>query len=571
MNRTSRRSFIAGATCAGALQALSLPQRVIAESSNSLIDADADLERLIAEERRRIRAAMKKDRIPGAAICLIYDGRPAWIEGFGVTDEESKLPVGQDTIFSIQSTSKNMTATAIMLAAQRGLLDLDKPITTYVPDFTINSRFEENARAKMTLRYLLANRAGFTHEAPVGNDDDLSFPSFEAHVRSISDTWLRFPVGDRFRYSNLGFDLAGFILQTVMRKPFAECLKALLFDPLAMRDTTAVTDDYMQRANRAIGYVDGYEAVPRRLPFIPSGGIYASVRDLASYLLFHVNKGTSGERTLLNEARWEEMHSFPFSGAYSLGVTGWKLRFGDTDLWTLHHNGGGCGFGCVFRFYPEAKLGLGVLFNRGVGDAYRWGASMIDQILTRRHGPLQPRVRVEDFPEAKRTPEALGKFVGNWRGRESATDFRIEQGSLIAKGSPADIPVRVISPSEIVLPGKGPNGNALQMTYFPAQQESTAHVESAFSFGHLDYNDGPNDAPGPNKEEWDAYTGKYWIHYWRKRAYDVIVHRQNGYLYLNEIRLVDEYEPGLFFTSDGEAVDFRSDPPRWRSLPLRRA
>ncbi len=110
-----------------------------------------------------------------------------------------------------------MTAAAIMLAVQRGLLDLDKPIAAYLPDFTVNSRFEAKPQAKMTLRHLLSHRAGFTHEAPIGNNDDLSFPSFEAHVRSISDTWLRFPVGDRFRYSNLGVDLAGFILQTAMR------------------------------------------------------------------------------------------------------------------------------------------------------------------------------------------------------------------------------------------------------------------------------------------------------------------------------------------------------------------
>ncbi len=570
MNRTTRRSFIIGTTCAGALAAMSVTHRVRAKSHDALIDADGALRRSIDEERRRIRAAMSKDGIPGAAICLIYDGKPAWIEGFGVIDEKSKLPIGLETIFSIQSTSKNITTTAIMLAVQRGLLDLDEPITKYVPDFTINSRFEANAQEKMTLRYLLAHRAGFTHEAPVGNNDDPSFPSFEAHVQSISDTWLRFPVGDRFRYSNLGFDLAGFILQTVMRKPFSECLRTLLFDPLAMQDTTADTDDYMQRADRAIGHLDGYEAVPRRLPFIPSGGVYASPRDLATYLLFHLNKGKRGGRTFLSEALWDEMHSFPFSGAYSLGVAGWKLRFGDTDLWTLHHNGGGSGFGCVFRFYPEEKLGLGVLFNRGVGTAYGWGASLIDQILARRHGPQQPRVRIENLPAVTLAPEALGKFVGNWIGGDSATDFRVKEGSLIMRQGTADIPVRVISPLEIALAGEGPNGNALRMTYFASLNGSMAHMESAFSFGHLDYNDGPNDAPGPNKEEWDAYVGRYWIYFWRKRAHDVIIHRQNGYLYLNEIRLVDEHESGLFFTSDGEAVDFRSDPPTWKSLPLRR-
>jgi CubicO group peptidase (beta-lactamase class C family) len=569
MQFTTRRSFIIRSTCAAAVAGWG-PRSLFAKSNPAPIDVDAELASLIGTEREKIREEMVKQGVPGAAICLVRDGKPAWIEGFSVTDATSKHPIGLDTIFSIQSTSKNMTATAIMLAVERGLLDLDKPITTYVPDFRVKSRFGKEPQEQMTLRLLLSHRAGFTHEAPVGNNDDLSFPSFEAHVRSISDTWLRFPVGDRFRYSNLGVDLAGFILQTVMHRPFADCMKTLLFEPLGMNDTTAHTDEYMHRANRALGHVNGYEPRPRALPFIPSGGIYSSARDLATYLAFHLSEGKSGGRSILNESLWKEMHSFPFGGAYSLGVTGWQLRFGETDLWTLHHNGGGCGYGCVFRFYPEENIGLGVLFNRATSAPYRWGEALVDQIIARRHGPMRPRIRIEDFPEAKLKPQAVAAFVGNWIGTESATSFEIKEGQLIASRDSTEIAVRTSSSNEIVIPAKGPNGNALPLTYFPAAVGTTAHFESAFSFGHLDYNDGPDDPPGPDKKEWDAFLGTYWVGVWGKRVYDVVVHRQNGYLYLNEVRLVEEFEPGLFFTGDGEAVDFRGHQPTWRSVPLRR-
>ncbi|MFC4312833.1 serine hydrolase domain-containing protein [Steroidobacter flavus] len=568
MTRTSRRSFIAHT--AGVAAALAVPASSFASRETAWVDASGEIKLWIDEAREQIRAAMIKERIPGAAICLVNDRRPVWIEAFGTIDDKSRRPVDLDTIFSIQSTSKNMTTTAIMLAVQRGLLDLDKPIVAYLPEFTVNSRFDKQPQAKMTLRHLLSHRAGFTHEAPIGNDDDLSFPSFEAHVQSISDTWLRFPMGDRFRYSNLGVDLAGFILQTAMRKPFAACLKELLFDPLNMRSTTAETSDYMKRANRALGHVDGHETRPRALPFIPAGGIYASARDMVAYLKFHIDKGRSGGQALLQEPLWNEMHSFPFGGAYSLGVAGWKLRFGATNLPTFHHNGGGCGFGSVFRFYPEQGVGLAVLFNRGVGLAYGWGGALVDKILTRMYGAPQPSVRIEDFPAAVVSTETLGKYVGNWIGRETSGDFRIKEGGLFLKLGREEPRTRVLSSSEIAM-SAGPNGNATHMTYFPATEGSTAHIETAFSFTHLDYNDGPNDAPGPNKAEWRAYEGKYWLHFWGKPAYEVIAHRQNGYLYLNGVRLVDELQPGLFFSSDGEAVDFRSDRPTWRSVPLRRA
>ena len=117
------------------------------------------------------------------------------------------------------SISKTFTATAVMQAVQAGRLDLDEPITTYLPGFTVHSAFEEHPERKITLRMLLSHTAGFTFDAPIGNDDELDPGDFDAHVRSISDTWLRFPVGTGYAYSNLGIDLAGYILEKTSDSP----------------------------------------------------------------------------------------------------------------------------------------------------------------------------------------------------------------------------------------------------------------------------------------------------------------------------------------------------------------
>jgi hypothetical protein len=69
---------------------------------------------------------------------------------------------------------------------------------------------------------------------------------------------------------------------------------------------------------------------------------------------------------------------------------------------------------------------------------------------------------------------------------------------------------------------------------------------------------------------WTPYVGTYRLERWRKPANEIVVQRKNGYLYLNDIRLIAEHEPGLFFTPDGEAVDFRHDPPTWRNVRMRR-
>jgi len=221
-----RRSFLLGAGLAAS--SVGAPRaRAASLPASRCSAAPADLRSLIEPER--IAKAMASDDIPGAAVCLVHDGKPSWIEGFGVTDRHSNRGVDADTIFSIQSTSKHITATGIMLAVQHGILDLDEPITSYLPDFTVGSRFETAPQEKMTLRLLMSHRAGFTHEAPVGNNYDPAFPSFEAHIRSISNTWLRHPVGERYRYSNLGFDLAGYILQIRSARSFAEWIQTMGF------------------------------------------------------------------------------------------------------------------------------------------------------------------------------------------------------------------------------------------------------------------------------------------------------------------------------------------------------
>lgn len=566
MARWNRRSFMLGAGFAAA--SLSAPPARAQTDGSRRSAKRTDVRSLIESERKRIAEAMARDDIPGVAVCLILDGKPAWIEGLGVTDRQAKRQVAADTIFSIQSTSKNFTATAIMLAVQRGILDLDEPITSYLPNFTVQSRFESSPQRTMTLRMLLSNRAGFTHEAPVGNNYDPEFPSFEAHVRSISQTWLRFPVGERYRYSNLGFDLAGYILQVRSGMPFAKWLETMLFEPLGMKDSTVATDVYAVRDNRALGHEQGYAQAPLKTPLIPSGGVYTSARDIAAYCTFHLNRGKANGQTILKEELWDEMHAFPFGGDYSLGVIRNELRHGSTNLRLLSHAGGGFGFGSVFKYCPEANLAWVAMFNRPASAAYRFGERLIDEIATRRFGPATPRLPVEDLAPVALPTAWLLKYAGAYVGRNSTVELKIKDGTLCLQQGATFAPIRFISPSEMYI--AGPDGNAVSYRYSAASALAPAHLECWIGEKSLDCNEGPRDITGSDKPAWAQYVGAYRIHRWGEPADEVTIHRKNGYLYLNEIRLITEFESGLFFTSDGEAVDFRRSEPTWRNVRLQR-
>jgi CubicO group peptidase (beta-lactamase class C family) len=564
---SSRRSFVLGAGSAAAawLYGLRAGANTRAAAPGAIVSAD---EPLVESERSSIREAMAQADIPGVAVCLIRDGKAAWVEGFGVTDRGSNHPVSVDTIFSIQSTSKNITAVATLLAVQHGLLDLDVPIAEYLPDFSVQSRFEAVPQAKITLRLLLSHHAGFTHEAPVGNNYAPEFPDFEAHVRSISGTWLRFPVGERYRYSNLGFDLAGYIVQARTRMPFADWVRSVVFEPLGMSDSTVATEVYVRRRNRALGHQGGYTNVPLKTPLIASGGVYTSARDMAAYTMFHLSRGKAGDRVILREDLWNEMHGFALGGDYSLGIIREERRHGDTPLRLLSHQGGGFGFGCVFEYCPEAGLAWVAMFNRPADAGYRFGKGLVDGLLAQRFGSRKPRLPTKDLAPIDLPAERLEQFVGNWIGRNFMRDLKISNGALGMQDGASLTPVQFLSPTVAFTAAAG---DAVVYDYEAARADEPAHLECFVGEVSLDYNDGPHDVAGPDKPSWAPFEGEYRIYQWGKPSDSMTVHRHNGWLYLNHIRLVVELEPGLFFTSDGEAVDFRRAPPTWRNLLLQRA
>lgn len=288
---------------------------------------------------------MREHDVPGLGVAVVDRGGILWTQGFGHTDRSHRVSVTPGTPFSIQSASKTLTTTAVLLAVQEGVLDLDAPITTYVPEFTVRSRFGGGASGEMTLRHLLSHTAGLTHEAPVGNNFDPGTASFDEHVRSISRTWLRFPVGQRYSYSNLGVDLAGYALERVSGVRFAAYVRDKLLTPLEMTDSTFDSELVARWGERAIGHKKGYAHVPLRVPMVPSGGMYASVRDLARFVQFHLNSGHlgSGAGVNLRSDLLAEMYRIPWpvtgqSEGYALGI----VRHHRNARLHFTHGGGGC-------------------------------------------------------------------------------------------------------------------------------------------------------------------------------------------------------------------------------------
>jgi CubicO group peptidase (beta-lactamase class C family) len=513
--------------------------------------------------------------IPGAAIALVDDRRIVWKQAFGHIDGEDSDPVDLTTVFSLQSMTKSFTALAVLMAVQDGLVGLDSPIKAYLPDFTVNSIYDAHPEEIITLRHLLTHRAGFTHEAPFGsNFDDRN--DFTRHIKSISTTWLRYPVGYRLAYSNLGIDLAGYILQVRSGMPFERYVKKKVFAPIGMTGSSLDMDAIKRNRNRAFGHSNDRDSIPLRIPMIPSGGVYSNILDMAKYLQFHINEGVVDGRRVLRADLMQEMHKIQFAhrgqrSGYGLCL----IREPVSDSYNLYHSGGGYGFLSDMVMYPEKKLGLVLLTNSGDHDISSWRLrNPIDELIVKRYGETPvDKPGTEKMTQLETDNPRVQAIVGHYGGEDGLV-IEYQSKALGLRFSSGDFYELTFydDAGELV----GMFGKFSELRFLPSfnrRPGSLLKIHRSLggyaTFNIHDYNDGPTDPPGPDKPHWSRYVGDYEPLGHSDPEDSVRVSVRNGYLYVSEDRCT-EHKPGLFFTYDGEAIDLRSDPPTMANRRMRK-
>lgn len=536
-------------------------------------DKGKDFNTIFARWSDSIPSLMKSGKVYGLAIAVVDSDSVLYSECFGYTDSSPERRVDEETIFSVQSISKNFTALAMLIAERQGLLEIDNEVNDYLPLFTVNSRYENNPGEKISLRMLLQHRAGFTHEAPVGNNF-YTEGSFEEHIKSISDTWLRFPVDERYSYSNLGIDLAGYIIQETAGCSFDKYLQENIFKPLDMKHSSFNQEIIKANSNRAKGYSRPDRKAALNMAIIPSGGLYTSIRDFALYARMHLNRGENGGGTFIEEEYLDEMYSFrqEFPGqlnGYGLGLS-IKNEYGMT--WYCH-GGSGFGFCSNMLLFPEEDIAVVMLTNASYID-FQSSLPMkiaFELIEAKTGSATKPRFNEINYDSQELEVDSLlqkhmaGTYLYD-RGGKMLFDY--ENGRLgIWFGDGTFHPAIFTSASEFNF---GPASNPSFHTILPGDGKRAGRIILHFNGHYLDHNDSPFTPYGPDKEEWKAYTGEYVYDYQKHQSpNEVPVKIKNGWLYIYDYRLI-EHLPGLFFTLHGECLDMRGEIPAWRNIRLRR-
>lgn len=315
----------------------------------------ADLSGLRAE----VEALRVANEVPSIAIAVAQHGQILWEQGFGWADRERAVAAGENTIYSVASVSKPITATGLMLLVQGGAIDLEKPVNEYLGAAALRSEVGDARGA--TLRRLANHTSGL----PLHSEFYFAGQPYE--VPSIEETIVRYGIltalpGERFQYSNLGFGILGHVIARVSGKSYPTFMRQHVFQPLGMyRSSVDLSPELAPYA------AVPYDKTGARLSFLTdtpgASAVYASAHDLVRFAMFHLKDRISDQKQILSDKSIDEMHRVTAMESWRGYGIGWEVLDTKGGYHVLRHRGGMPGVAALLFLVPKEDFAVVVLSN----------------------------------------------------------------------------------------------------------------------------------------------------------------------------------------------------------------
>ncbi|HYC93914.1 MAG TPA: serine hydrolase domain-containing protein [Thermoanaerobaculia bacterium] len=293
--------------------------------------------------------AALKAGVPAVQIAVSDRGRIIYSAAFGMSDRESATAATPGSVLQVGSITKQFTAAAILRLAERGALTLDDRIEKFVPEFNPRG-------ATITLRHLLSHTSGVDGPSP---NPYLPFTR-EQFIKSINAQPLQFTPGSKFSYSNSGYRLLGYAIESITGRSFADFVHSELALPLGLLDTGVCGTSNLPRPD-GYGLLQGtwtrIPAIDMSVPFA-AGALCSTASDLArwSHLLATGRVMLPASyATMTTSTRLTNNTVAP----YGLGVSVLK-QLGRP---AVGHTGAISGFQSSLLYFPEHEIAIAVIIN----------------------------------------------------------------------------------------------------------------------------------------------------------------------------------------------------------------
>lgn len=388
-----------------------------------------ELEKLLAE-------LIDKHHVPGAQLAVL-DGDTITEVAAGVLSIRTGSPVTTDALFLPGSIGKLYTATLVLMLVDEGLIDLDRPVREYLPDFEVR---DAHARDTVTVRDLLRHTSGFDGDVFIdtGRGDD-ALPRYMDEIRDLPQIA---PPGSIWSYSNSGFSILGRLVEVVGDTVFETALRDRLLTPLGLEQSVVFPEDAIPHP-LSVGHEPDPENPDAHVVSNPWGlyrscgpmgaSLVASAGDVVRFALLHLDGGLAADGTRLlsadivaaaQEPQISLVDDTVLGEAWGLG---WILdHFGEVSV--IGHDGNSLGQNAFMRLAPEQRFGFCLQTN--VESALSMYRQLAARLFEERLG-----VTLRQDPPAleSRVVADASRYAGTYR-REGVT-FGVTEagdGSLVA-------------------------------------------------------------------------------------------------------------------------------------------
>lgn len=357
----------------------------------------------------QLMARFDGDHSPGAAVRVWRDGRVLLSKAYGMANLSYGIPFETNTRTNIGSTSKQFTAFAIMLQAERGLLSLDDDIRKHIPELP---EFDQT----ITVRHLITHTSGLREFINLLMMAGRRFDRGDWIDRQeLIDIVKRQPVlqndpGAEFNYNNTAFGLAAVIVERTSGKDFHVFMQENVFGPLGMTRTMVRPSNKHIVPDKSEGYApgdDGYLATGDLGAAVGAGGIYSTVEDLETWVQNYANPRV-GSAKMIEEMMTSYVLTDGDSTGYGFGLFIDEQR----GLKRVHHGGADLAHRSQVAYYPEINAGITTQsnhagFNSGV--AFELAAAFFEDAMED-----EGETEAGDFDPAEYDPEDFDNFVGRY-------------------------------------------------------------------------------------------------------------------------------------------------------------
>ena len=260
--------------------------------------------RTIRDGRAAARALLQQTGAPSLSLALVSNGRVVWRQSFGYADVDTKTAPTPTTRYGIGSVSKTVATVALMQLVDDGLVSLDEPVVTYLPEFRMASPGYRN----VTVRMLLDHSSGFPGSAYGSAMSTDYWPGyFDQVMGTLAVSRLKTTPGALSVYCNDGFTLVEGIVAAVSGEPFPEYVKDEVLNPLGMTDSAYPLEPFADGSYAKAYGADG-SANPREVVnALASGGLYSTPTDMARLATMFMDRGAFSGRRILSAASVREM------------------------------------------------------------------------------------------------------------------------------------------------------------------------------------------------------------------------------------------------------------------------